>query len=63
MLVDGENAKLYDAVRLDDFTAVNKGPLISANEETGSVVFIDSAGNHVGASMGPGTIRIVRRSR
>ncbi len=42
MNISGEEALLYNAIRLDDFSNANKGPLVSADDVTGIVIFKDT---------------------
>lgn len=59
MNVSGEQAAKYVAVRLDDFTNANKGPLVSADTETGSVVYKDVTGEEKRVELGPHAIRLL----
>ena len=61
MTVSGEEAKLYNAVRLDSFLNVNQGILVSANEATGEVAWTDKAGETKIVTLGDHAIRLVRR--
>ena len=61
MIVSGEEAKLYDAVRLDSFVTVNQGPLTKADDQTGEVVWTDRAGETKVVMLGDHRIRLVRR--
>ncbi len=61
MIVSGEEALLYNAIRLDDFSVANKGPLISADDMTGVVVYRDTPESEKTLSLGPHAIRLIRR--
>ncbi len=62
MTITGDEAANYEAVRSDDFTQINRGLLMAANEETGEVWWRDSTGQEVSVKLGPHAVRIVRRS-
>lgn len=61
MKVSGEGAAAYQAVRLDSFDTVNQGVLLSADDETGEVVWRDRTGNEVKATLGQRAIIITPR--
>ena len=61
MNVSGEAAAAYDAVRLDSFENANKGPLVSADTDTGVVVYKDVTGEEKTVELGPHALRLVRR--
>lgn len=61
MNISGEEAKLYDAIRLDSFARVNQGMLIEADDATGMVAWIDKTGERKEARLGDHAIRLVRR--
>ena len=61
MKIDGEEAKLYDAIRLDSFARVNQGQLLEADENTGSVAWTDKAGERKSMVLGQHSIRLVRK--
>ncbi len=63
MSISGSDALLYNVVRLDDFSQVNKGPLISANDVTGEVVYQDTPESQKTLTLGPHAIRIVKAGR
>ncbi len=62
MNVTGDEAAKYEAIRSDDFTVINLGPLMAANEETGEVWWKDSTGQERSINLGPHAVRIVHRS-
>jgi len=62
MRVEGASAKGWAAVRLDTLEEVNQGDLLLADSETGSVEWLDRTGSKCTSSLGPGAVRIVRRS-
>jgi hypothetical protein len=60
MRVEGEAAKSWTAVRLDSLVSVEgKGKLISADTETGEVVWTDRTGETCRATLGAHAIRLV----
>ena len=61
MTVSGDDAKLYNAIRLDTFENANKGPLVSADDATGEVVYLDPTGEQKKLVLGDHTIRLLRR--
>ncbi len=66
MNVSGEDAHLYRAVRRDTFDDVNKGPLVSADEDTGRVVWtiqLDGQPERREIMLGHDAIRIIRAGR
>ncbi len=63
MTVSGEEAHLYDAIRLDDFSRANRGPLVSADDVTGVVVYKDTLESEKTLTLGEHAIRIVRAGR
>lgn len=63
MQIAGDDAKGYDAVRLDNFHPANDGELVSADETTGAVSWRDAAGETKHLTLGPRMIRILPRSR
>lgn len=63
MIVAGDAAKLYDAVRLDNFERANRGELVSADDITGVVVYKDAAGEAKTVTLGDHAIRILPKSR
>lgn len=60
--IEGEAAKLYDAVRRDSFDVVNRGTLLYADEATGEVRW-QKGEEHQSLTLGEDAIRIVRRGR
>ena len=61
MIVSGEEAATFDAIRLDDFSTANKGPLLSADTDTGVVVYKDVTGTEKQLTLGDHAIRLVKR--
>lgn len=59
MNVSGENAKSYDAVRLDSFAIVNRGELVSADDLTGIVIYKDTSDSTKTITLGEHAIRIL----
>jgi hypothetical protein len=59
MNVSGSEATGFNAIRLDDFSNANKGPLVSADTETGSVVYKDVTGEEKKVELGPHAIRLL----
>lgn len=53
-------SKEWAAVRLDTLEQVNKGDLVLADDETGTVEWTDRTGTQCGTSLGPHAIRIIR---
>jgi hypothetical protein len=64
MKVSGEEAKSYDAVRLDTYMSVNgRGYLIEADEITGNVIYKDTPDTQKTIVLGMNAIKIVLRKR
>lgn len=63
MVVQGEGAAGFNAIRLDDFTNVNKGPLVSADDATGCVVYQDTPESTKTVTLGDHAIRILPKGR
>ncbi len=63
MNVSGEEAKLYDAVRLDSCLNANKGELISADDITGAVTYKDVTGEEKSITLGQHAIKILPKKR
>lgn len=59
MNVSGDEAKGYRAVRLDSLENANKGELVSADDETGLVVYKDKTGEEVRLPLPAHSIRIL----
>lgn len=59
MKVDGEDAKLFKAVRLDSFLNANLGELVSADDVTGEVVYRDTPETTKTLQLGDHAIRIL----
>lgn len=62
MIVTGDAAKKFDAIRLDSFEPVNKGELLEANEETGMVRWNGHGGGQNSVTLGPKSIKIMAKS-
>ena len=64
MHVDGETARNYSAVRLDNFAPVEgkKGRLTLADDQTGEVRWTDAIDEAHSVTLGARAIQIVRRS-
>ena len=63
MTICGIEAIHFDAVRLDDFSNANKGPLTYADTDTGLVVYKDVTGEEKRVELGAHSITILRRGR
>jgi hypothetical protein len=63
MKIEGEAAAQYEAVRLDSFATVNRGVLVSADDDTGKVVWLDKTANQREVTLGSHAIRIMRKAR
>ena len=63
MNISGEEAVGFNAIRLDDFSTANKGPLVSADDVTGEVVYRDTPESTKTLTLGDHAIRIVRAGR
>ena len=63
MNVSGEEAALYDAIRLDSLESANKGPLVSADDVTGTAVYHDTPETTKTLELGAHALRIVRTKR
>jgi len=61
MVVSGDDAKHYDAVRLDSFLTANEGPMSYADDQTGEVKWTDKTGTAKELKLGPHAISILRR--
>ena len=61
MIVSGEAAPQFNAVRLDNFENANKGPLVSADSETGEVIYLDVTGEQKTLKLGDHAIRILKK--
>ena len=60
MRVEGQNAPGKVVIRLDTCEQINNGILVLADDDTGTVEWVDRAGNRCGVSLGPQAIRIIR---
>lgn len=63
MNVSGDEAKRFNAVRLDSYACVNTGELIAADEQTGAVRWKDKTGTEQSVTLGSHAIRITPRAR
>lgn len=63
MIVSGEEAARFNAVRLDSFACVNDGVLVEADDVSGLVKWRDKSGEVKSATLGDHQIRIVPRAR
>lgn len=63
MIISGEDAKRYNAVRLDSFLNVNDGELVEADEQSGLVRWKDRAGEVREKTLGAHAIKITPRAR
>lgn len=63
MTVSGDDAKGFNAVRLDSYANVNTGELVEANDATGLVRWKDKAGVVKSITLGEHAIRIMARAR
>lgn len=61
--VQGDDAKRFNAVRLDSFANVNTGELVEADELTGKIVWTDSTGNKREVTLGSHAIKLVPARR
>lgn len=57
--VSGEDAKRYNVVRLDSMATVNRGPLVSADTQTGKVSWMDKTDTVQVTTLLPQNLRIV----
>jgi hypothetical protein len=63
MIVSGDAAKNFDAVSLSSFLNVNRGDLVSADDDTGRVEWRNTPESVKTVTLGAGAIKIVRRGR
>lgn len=63
MKVQGEEAARMQAVRTDSFATINDGDLVSADTESGEVVWTDKTGTQRSVRVGPHILRITPRLR
>lgn len=61
MTVSGDDAKLYDAVSLSSMLSVNRGELVSADDQTGVVVWRDTPDSTKTVTLGDHAIRVVKK--
>jgi hypothetical protein len=61
MKIEGETAKNWQAVRIDSYATVNLGDLVSADDKTGEVEWLDRTGTVAKVALGPHTIRLMPR--
>ena len=59
MQVSGDEAKRWNAVRLDSFRNVNEGELVSADDQTGDVSWKDKTGEVKTLTLGLHAIRLI----
>jgi hypothetical protein len=59
MRVDGDVAKFYNAVRLDNFMNANVGELVMADDVTGEVSYKDQTGETKSMTLGQHAIKIL----
>ncbi len=59
MQVSGEDAKRWNAVRLDNFQNANQGELVSADDQTGAVSWKDKTGAVKNITLGLHAIRLI----
>lgn len=60
MIVSGDEAKNFNAVRLDNFQNANRGPLVEADSATGRVLYQDVTGTVVTLTLGEHAIKLLR---
>lgn len=63
MIVSGEEAARFNAVRLDNFENANRGELVEADDVTGKVVYRDTPESTKTVTLGERAIRILPRGR
>lgn len=63
MRIEGEDAKRFNAIRLDNFENVNRGELVEADDVTGKVVYRDTPESTKTVVLGERAIRIMARGR
>lgn len=64
MKVSGEEARSFDAIRLDTFQSVNgKGDLVEADDVTGTVTYKDTPDSQKTITFGMGAIKIMPKGR
>jgi hypothetical protein len=61
MRIHGDDAKKYNAIRLDSFANANQSELVLADDQTGEVSYTDKAGELKSVTLGLHAIRIVRK--
>ncbi len=61
MEVSGDDAKSWNAVRLDSFAVINDGMLVSADCATGAVKWKDKTDQERTLTLGDHAIRLVRK--
>lgn len=59
MKIEGETAAGYIAISLSSFEQINRGVLVSADDETGTVVYKDVTGEDKTVTLGQHAIRIL----
>ncbi len=63
MKVEGEEARLFKAIRLDSMSDAHRGELVLADDETGTVVYKDTPDSTKTLTLGAHMIRIVSAKR
>lgn len=61
MIISGDEANRFDAIRLDTFEPANQGCLIEANEETGFLRWKDTQGATHALTLGQSAIKIMKK--
>ena len=59
--VSGDEAAAYKIMRLSDFADAFSGTLVCADAMAGTFTYKDRAGENKSESLGPHSIRIIRR--
>ena len=59
MKVEGEAAKEFIAISLSSFDQINRGELLMADDETGTVTYKDTAESQKTVTLGAHAIRII----
>lgn len=61
MKIHGDDARLYKVIRLDSCEDAHKGELIVADEADGTFSYKDTPESTKQVTLGPHTIRVVRK--
>ncbi len=61
MRLVGDDAAPFNAMRLDNFENVNKGPLVLVDDQTGEVAWTDKSSELKSITLGIHAIRIVKK--